>query len=158
MSAGIVNDAQTIMTGSTFGSQSPIPGNVYRITIAMTWMTLCLLGAMATGFFGIAWFAVNPEVAGPVVANPERVFIELSALLFNPWLAGVLLSAILAAVMSTLSAQLLVCSSALTEDFYRGFVRPRAGHRELVWFGRAMVLTVALLVEGPGRIDASLST
>jgi sodium/proline symporter len=47
--------------------------------------------------------------------------------------------------MSTLSCQLLVCSSALTEDFYRGFVRPRAGQRELVWFGRAMVLAVALL-------------
>ena len=113
--------------------------------IAMTWMSLCLLGSLATGFFGIAWFAANPEVADPVIANSERVFIELSSLLFNPWIAGVLLSAILAAVMSTLSAQLLVCSSALTEDFYRGFVRPRAGHRELVWFGRAMVLAVALL-------------
>ena len=113
--------------------------------IGMTWMVLCLTGAMATGFFGIAWFAANPDVAGPVNANPERVFIALSELLFNPWIAGVLLSAILAAIMSTLSAQLLVCSSALTEDFYRGFVRPKAGHAELVWFGRAMVLMVALL-------------
>src|SRR5690606_13752541 len=74
-----------------------------------------------------------------------RSFIALSELLFNPWIAGVLLSAILAAVMSTLAAQLLVCSSALTEDFYRGFLRPHAGHRELVWIGRAMVLAVALL-------------
>ena len=113
--------------------------------IAMTWMVLCLAGAMATGFFGIAWFAAHPEVAGPVDANPERVFIALSELLFNPWIAGVLLSAILAAIMSTLAAQLLVCSSALTEDFYRGFLRPRAGHGELVWVGRAMVLAVALL-------------
>ncbi len=113
--------------------------------IGMTWMILCLAGAMATGFLGIAWFAVHPEAAGPVNANPERVFIALSELLFNPWVAGVLLSAILAAIMSTLSAQLLVCSSALTEDFYRGFLRPKAGHKELVWFGRAMVLMVALL-------------
>ena len=66
-------------------------------------------------------------------------------MLFNPWVAGVLLSAILAAIMSTLSCQLLVCSSALTEDFYRGFVRPQAGARELVWIGRAMVLAVALV-------------
>src|SRR5690606_26414242 len=64
---------------------------------------------------------------------------------FNPWVAGVLLSAILAAIMSTLSCQLLVCSSALTEDFYRGFVRPHAGQRELVWFGRAMVLLVSVV-------------
>ncbi len=113
--------------------------------IAMTWMTLCLAGAVATGFFGIAWFAAHPVVAGPVNANPERVFIALSELLFNPWIAGVLLSAILAAIMSTLSAQLLVCSSALTEDFYRGLLRPKAPHRELVWFSRSMVLAVALL-------------
>ena len=113
--------------------------------IAMTWMILCLAGAVATGLAGIAWFAQHPELAGPVDANPERVFIALAEHLFNPWIAGIVLSAILAAIMSTLSAQLLVCSSALTEDFYRGFVRPKAGHRELVWFGRAMVLAVALL-------------
>ncbi len=113
--------------------------------IAMTWMVLCLAGAMAVGFLGIAYFAQHPEQAGAVTDNPERVFIALSNLLFNPWIAGVLLSAILAAIMSTLSCQLLVCSSALTEDFYRGFLRPRAGERELVWVGRAMVLAVALV-------------
>lgn len=113
--------------------------------IGMTWMVLCLLGAMATGFFGIAYFAQHPEQAGAVTENHERVFIALANALFNPWIVGVLLSAILAAIMSTLSCQLLVCSSALTEDFYRGFLRPRAGERELVWVGRAAVLVVALL-------------
>jgi len=108
-------------------------------------MVFCLFGAMAVGFFGIAYFAAHPEQAATVSENPERVFIALSTLLFNPWVAGVLLSAILAAIMSTLSCQLLVCASALTEDFYRGFVRPKASQRELVWFGRAMVLAVALL-------------
>ncbi|MFH1599881.1 MAG: sodium/proline symporter PutP [Pseudomonadota bacterium] len=113
--------------------------------IAMTWMILCLAGAMGVGFFGIAWFEANPARAGAVADNPERVFIELSTLLFNPWVAGVLLSAILAAVMSTLSCQLLVCSSAITEDFYKGFLRPKAGHKELVWVGRFAVLAVAML-------------
>ncbi|MUV14101.1 sodium/proline symporter PutP [Noviluteimonas gilva] len=112
--------------------------------IGMTWMILCLFGAMAVGFFGIAYFAAHPG-GEAVKANPERVFIVLSNLLFNPWIAGVLLSAILAAIMSTLSCQLLVCSSALTEDFYKGFLRPKASQRELVWFGRAMVLAVSLL-------------
>lgn len=116
--------------------------------IGMTWMVLCLLGAISVGFFGIAWFGAHPEVAGTVNANSERVFIVLAEQLFNPWVAGVLLSAILAAVMSTLSCQLLVCSSALTEDFYRGFIRKNAGHRELVWIGRAMVLLVALVAIG----------
>jgi len=113
--------------------------------IGMTWMILCLLGAIATGFFGIAYFAQHAAQAGAVTENHERVFIALAEALFNPWIAGVLLSAILAAIMSTLSCQLLVCSSALTEDFYRGFVRPDAGERELVWVGRAMVLLVALI-------------
>lgn len=113
--------------------------------IGMTWMVLCLFGAMAVGFFGNAYFAQHPDQVGPVAENAERVFIQLATVLFNPWVAGVLLSAILAAIMSTLSCQLLVCSSALTEDFYKGFLRPNASQRELVWFGRAMVLSVALL-------------
>ena len=113
--------------------------------IGMTWMIACLAGAVAVGFFGVAYFAAHPDQAAPVTANAERVFIELSTRLFNPWIAGILLSAILAAIMSTLSCQLLVCSSALTEDFYKGFVRKRAGQRELVWVGRLMVLLVALL-------------
>ncbi len=77
--------------------------------------------------------------------NAERVFIALAQLLFNPWIAGILLSAILAAVMSTLSCQLLVCSSAITEDLYKAFLRKQAGQQELVWVGRAMVLVVALV-------------
>ncbi|MGY4492028.1 sodium/proline symporter PutP [Pseudomonas sp. TE3610] len=113
--------------------------------ISMAWMILCLGGTVAVGFFGIAYFAAHPDQAGAVTENHERVFIELAKLLFNPWIAGVLLSAILAAVMSTLSCQLLVCSSALTEDFYKAFLRKGAGQRELVWVGRAMVLAVALV-------------
>ncbi|MBP7936084.1 MAG: sodium/proline symporter PutP [Phycisphaerae bacterium] len=113
--------------------------------IGMIWMVLCLLGAMAVGFFGIAYFAAHPEDAAPVRANRETVFITLSQVLFNPWVAGILLSAILAAVMSTLSCQLLVCSSALTEDFYKVFCHPGASQKELVWIGRAMVLLVSAI-------------
>ncbi|WP_420007162.1 sodium:solute symporter family transporter, partial [Vibrio cholerae] len=64
--------------------------------IGMTWMILCLGGTVAVGFFGIAYFEVNPAVAGPVMAKNERIFMELASLLFNPWIAGILLSAILA--------------------------------------------------------------
>lgn len=113
--------------------------------ISMTWMVLCLGGAVAIGFFGLAYFSTFPEQAAGVTGNPERVFIELSKLLFNPWIAGVLLSAILAAVMSTLSCQLLVCSSAITEDLYKPFLRKNASQQELVWVGRAMVLLISLI-------------
>lgn len=113
--------------------------------ISMTWMVICLLGAVGIGFFGQAYFFANPEQAAVVSQNREQVFIELSKLLFNPWIAGVLLSAILAAVMSTLSCQLLICSSAITEDFYKGMLRPNASQKELVWLGRMMVLVIAVV-------------
>lgn len=113
--------------------------------IGMIWMVLCMVGSLAVGFFGISYFALNPEVAGPVEENAERVFITAVEVLMNPWVAGIVLSAILAAVMSTLSSQLLVCSSVLSEDFYRGFLRKNASQRELVWVGRASVLAVALV-------------
>ncbi|QGU87862.1 sodium/proline symporter PutP [Erwinia sorbitola] len=113
--------------------------------IGMVWMILCLAGAVAVGFFGIAYFQNHPDQAGEVSQNGERIFIELARILFNPWIAGILLSAILAAVMSTLSCQLLVCSSALTEDLYKNFLRKGASQRELVWVGRLMVLLVAAI-------------
>lgn len=113
--------------------------------ISMTWMILCLGGTTAVGFFGIAYFQMNPELSASVMGNNERIFMELAGLLFNPWIAGILLSAILAAVMSTLSCQLLVCASALTEDLYKPFIRKKASQKELVWVGRFMVLLVAAI-------------
>ena len=123
-------------------SISVIP-NARRISI--TWMIFCLAGSLAVGFFGAAFYAGHPEIAGAVNENHERVFIELCKALFNPWIAGILMSAILAAVMSTLSCQLLVCSSTLTEDFYRRLIRPKAGNRELMIFSRGMVLLVSVI-------------
>lgn len=113
--------------------------------IGMTWMILCLAGAVAVGFFGQVYFSAHPGQAAAVVANPETVFIEAAKQLFNPWVTGFLLAAILAAIMSTLSCQLLVCSSALTEDIYKTFLRKTASQRELIWCGRLMVLAIALI-------------
>jgi len=113
--------------------------------ISITWMILCLMGAIGVGFFGIAYFSEHPENAIGVSQNSERVFIELTKLLFNPWIAGILLSAVLSAVMSSLSCQLLVCSSAITEDLYKPFFRQNASQKELIWLGRSMVLLVALV-------------
>lgn len=113
--------------------------------IGMTWMILCLGGAVATGFIGISYFQAHPELAAAVSQNPETIFMELTKILFNPWIAGVILAAILAAVMSTLSCQLLVCSSTLTEDLYKAFFRKNASQTELVWVGRFMVLAIAIL-------------
>ncbi len=111
--------------------------------ISMTWMILCLGGAVAVGFFGSAYFALHASQAMVVNMNPESVFIEVVKQLFNPWIAGFLMAAILAVIMSALSCQLLVCSSALTEDLYKTFLRKKASQLELVWCGRFAVLFVA---------------
>ena len=109
--------------------------------IGITWMILCLGGAVAVGYFGLAYFTER----NIDLANAESVFIELSKIMFNPWIVGIVLSAILAAIMSTLSAQLLMCSAAITEDFYKGFFRKNASSTELVWVGRLMVLLISVI-------------
>ncbi|OOF64562.1 sodium/proline symporter PutP [Rodentibacter sp. Ppn85] len=110
-------------------------------TIGIVWMFLCLGGAVSAGYFGLAYFT-HQNIS---LENAESIFIELSKVMFNPWIVGVVLSAILAAVMSTLSAQLLMCSAAITEDFYKGFFRKNASSQELVWIGRVMVLVISVV-------------
>ena len=62
--------------------------------IGMVWMFLCLFGSIGVGYFGIAYFGSHPEIPNTVAANNETVFVEISRLLFNPWIAGLLLAAI----------------------------------------------------------------
>ncbi|PTX53679.1 sodium/proline symporter [Melghirimyces profundicolus] len=109
--------------------------------IGMGWMIFSIVGAMFTGLVGIAYFSqVDTQLD-----NPETVFIVLSKVLFHPLITGFLLAAILAAIMSTISSQLLVTASALTEDFYKAFFRRSATDRELVLVGRLSLLGVALI-------------
>jgi SSS family solute:Na+ symporter len=82
---------------------------------------------------------------GTMLSDPETVFIHFSDILFHPYITGFLLAAILAAVMSTISSQLLVTSSSLTEDFYKTFLRRDASDKELVLIGRLAVLAVAII-------------
>jgi len=109
--------------------------------VGMTWMGVALIGALATGLVGAAYVART----GTALEDPETIFILLSQVLFDPLITGFLLAALLAAIMSTISSQLLVSSSSLTEDFYRIYLRREAGQRELVTVGRACVLLVALV-------------
>ncbi|BFL86295.1 hypothetical protein LFREDSHE_47450 [Shewanella baltica] len=83
--------------------------------IGMGWMTVTIVGALATGLVGIAY----ANKFGMKLTDPETIFIVFSELLFHPIISGFLLAAILAAIMSTISSQLLVSSSSLTEDIYR---------------------------------------
>ncbi|MDN3516985.1 sodium/proline symporter PutP [Aquisalimonas lutea] len=118
--------------------------------VGMTWMVLSLIGAIFTGMVAMAWFADSP------LDDQEAAFIMMNQVLFNPWVAGILLAAILAAIMSTIDSQLLVSSSALTADFYRALIREDASDRELVWVGRAAVLGVAIIATLLAMDDDSL--
>lgn len=108
--------------------------------ICMTWMGISLIGSVSLGIFGRAYAVRN----GLDVEDPETIFIVLSDLLFHPLITGFLYAALLAAVMSTISSQLLVSSSSLTEDFYRLFLRKQATDREYVNAGRGCVVVVGL--------------
>ena len=107
--------------------------------ICMTWMIVSLFGAIFTGFFSIAYFAKLP------LTNAETAFLYLAQDLFNPWITGVLLAAVLSVNMSTTSAQLLASSSAITEDLYRTFLRRKASEKELVLMGRIGVIIVGAI-------------
>lgn len=113
--------------------------------IAMSWMIVSLLGAVFIGLAGIAYFSNDANALTTLADNPERIFILVNKTLFNPWLAGFLLAAILAAVMSTIDSQLLVSSSSLTEDFYKSLFRPNASEKELVWVSRLGVILIAVI-------------
>jgi sodium/proline symporter len=108
--------------------------------VAMGWVVVVLVAAAVVGMTGL--LVLDKPLVG---ADSEKVFIFMSTQLFHPVIAGICLSGILAAVMSTASAQLLVSSSAFAEDFYRGLVRPQAGARELLWVGRGAVLAIAVV-------------
>lgn len=108
--------------------------------IGMAWMGVCLIGALGIGLAGRAY----AERTGLVVDDPETIFIILADLLFHPLISGFLLAALLAAIMSTVSSQLLVASSSLTEDFYRLFLRQQCSEREAVFVSRICLVLVAL--------------
>ncbi|WP_339108816.1 sodium/proline symporter PutP [Thioclava sp. GXIMD4216] len=111
--------------------------------IGMGWMAISLLGAIGVGIFGRAYVERN----GITVDDPETIFILLSNLLFHPLVTGFLYAALLAAIMSTVSSQLLVSASSISEDFYRIVLNRTASDRALVNVGRlATVLVGAVAI------------
>ncbi len=109
------------------------------MTIAIIWVFLSLGGAVAIGFIGIAMFENLRN------GDEEKDFIYMIGELFNPWFGGILLAAIFSAIMSTIDSQLLVSSSALSEDFYRKAIRKEASEREIVLVGRGCVVITSIV-------------
>lgn len=108
--------------------------------IAVSWSALSLCAALTIGITGIV--SLQTPLTG---SDSEKVFIEMVQLLFHPVIAGICLAAILAAIMSTADSQLLVTSSAITEDFYKALFKKDASEKELVIVGRIAVVGVAIV-------------
>ena len=116
-------------------------GEIRQAThIAMTWVILSLAAAVAVGMVGRVY--LTEPLTGTA---SETVFLVMTNELFPPIAAGLILSAVLAAIMSTASSQLLVAASAFAQDFYRTLIHKDAEQSELVWISRASVLVIASL-------------
>ncbi len=108
--------------------------------VAMVWVVISLAAAVIIGMVGI------PYVTEALVGNDsETIFMVLVSDMFPPAIAGFLLAAVLAAVMSTADSQLLVTASSITEDFYKVLIKKEASEKELVWVSRIAVVVVAAI-------------
>ena len=110
-------------------------------TIGIIWTFLILLFATAVGIIGRLMIGQSDTVSGN-----STVFIEMVRRIFPAVISGILLSAVLAASMSTADSQLLSAASALSSDVYKPLIRRnRAGDREMQWVGRGVVLAIAVV-------------
>ena len=107
--------------------------------IAICWVVLSLMGATAVGLSG-HYFFPNLDVA-----DSETIFMLLVDKCVPLFLTGILMSAILAAIMSTADSQLLVASSTVSEDIYKSLINKNATDKQLVFVSRLTVLAVALI-------------
>ncbi|MDP0562421.1 MAG: sodium/proline symporter PutP [Candidatus Endonucleobacter sp. (ex Gigantidas childressi)] len=114
---------------------------VFARRIACTWTGIGIIGSVLVGFAGI----VYTQKFGISLDDPEEIFILMINTMFHPVIAGVLLAAILAAIMSTADSQLLVCSTAFAEDFYKDVFKRTADQHEILFVGRCSVVVIAII-------------
>ncbi len=110
--------------------------------IAVVWTGLSMLGAMMVGVVGLIYVHSTGNLS---LDDGEKIFMLLVNAMFHPVVAGILLAAILAAIMSTADSQLLVSSSALAEDFYKQVFKKDASSEEVVMVGRIAVIAISIV-------------
>ncbi|MFA0523117.1 sodium/proline symporter PutP [Vibrio sp. 10N.222.52.C3] len=110
--------------------------------IAVVWSALSMVGAMLVGLVGLIYVTNS---GAPKLDDGEKIFMLLVNAMFHPVIAGILLAAILAAIMSTADSQLLVSSSAMAEDLYKQILKKDATSEEIVRVGRFAVILISLI-------------
>lgn len=112
--------------------------------VAIIWCFLSLVAACVIGVLGRAYFGSN------ILEDSENVFIQMINSIFNsklmlPFVGGIFICGILAAIMSTADSQLLVCASSVSKDIYKNIVKPDAGDKKVLQISRITVIIVAVL-------------
>ena len=118
------------------GIESPEAIGKSRV-IAMVWVTVTLGCAILVGIIGKAMM--------PDLADPETVFMNMLTAMFHPVIAGLLMTAILAAIMSTASSQLLVSASSVSKDLFATLLKIDDKDPRLVWASRLTVAAIAVV-------------
>ncbi|MEA4923100.1 MAG: sodium/proline symporter PutP [Eubacteriaceae bacterium] len=118
------------------GIESPDEIRKSRV-IAMVWVTVTLAAAIAVGVIGKALL--------PSLNDPETVYMTMINSMFNPVVAGLLMTAILAAIMSTASSQLLVSAASVSRDIYATLFKKNVEGPEIVWASRFTVAIVSII-------------
>lgn len=109
--------------------------------IGISWMALGLLGAVLSGLIGFVYF----NQTGAPLKDAETVFLDLGKILFHPFIVGIIISAVLAAIMSTISGQLLVSASSVTNDFIFAFYKKEVSPKTQTLISRFAVVVVAIV-------------
>ena len=110
--------------------------------IATIWVLISLTAAVMIGVAGRMFLG---DTLLDISGQEETIYINMVSRIFPVFIAGIFLSAILAAIMSTADSQLLVTASALTKDFYHNKIHPQASEKELMWVSRGCVMAVAII-------------
>ncbi|MEW5923478.1 MAG: sodium/proline symporter, partial [Candidatus Zixiibacteriota bacterium] len=118
--------------------------------IGISWAVLAFWGAMFIGLFGIVVFANS------AIADPEKVMPMMATQLLPGWLAGILISGAIAAMMSTADSQLLVTTSAVAEDIYHNFFDKNASDQKLVTVSRLVTFCVGVAAFGIAMLSREL--
>lgn len=106
--------------------------------IAIVWSTITMISAVVVGLLGAAYF-------GSELSDPETVFIALAQAFYHPFVAGIIIAGILAAIMSTIDSQLLICSTTISEDLYKTYFRKNAKDKEIILVARMGLVVVTLI-------------